>query len=562
MTDQPKSDRRSFLTSAAAVPVGAALFNLATPPPGAATEASLEPEPAGLARQRATARNRRRRLIYNDDGCGPIMQAGVETPERFLNGPQSRMRPLPGTQVDSVFICSGATHVLNHPTSVAESYADVAERYRIGGEWALFGKNLRALEKLDTDPVQLTVDFCRQHDFEVVYSHRINDIHNQFLEVERSTWFREHPDYWLNTPEDAAQAGGANSPRHWWSALDFEKPQVLVHLWNIQREICGRYDVDGVDTDYFRSPMFFRPNLDYRPATLAQTAILTRFQRGLRAIHMAAGSARGKPILTMVRVPATIGCCRHVGIDIAGWIDEGLVDVLTVGGGYVPFIEPLGELADLAHRAGIPVYGTISASGMRGPENRYSTLEAWRGAAANMWQAGVDGIVAFNQFPMGPEPRFQDIGSPQTLAAKDKLFVIDPVRILEGDLVQGIEQAQALPLTIPADGRSVRCTLPIGDDLVTAHRRQTLRSADLRVHLSDPKAAQSIEVRLNRHLLEATKGGQEEGWLVYRPDPSQYRVGDNQLAFRGTAPGAGESLAAVLHVEVPVVYNKPAADGR
>jgi hypothetical protein len=90
---------------------------------------------------------------------------------------------------------------------------------------------------------------------------------------------------------------------------------------------------------------------------------------------------------------------------------------------------------------------------MRGPENRYSTHEAWRGAAANMWQAGVDGVVTFNLFPTSPEPRFADIGSPETLAGKDKLFVIDPIRILEGDLVQGIEQSQALPRPIPGDGK-------------------------------------------------------------------------------------------------------------
>ena len=76
---------------------------------------------------------------------------------------------------------------------MAESYADVAQRYGIGGEWEAYRVNMRALEALKTDAIQLTIDFCRKHEFEVFYSHRINDIHNTFLEVERSTWFREHP---------------------------------------------------------------------------------------------------------------------------------------------------------------------------------------------------------------------------------------------------------------------------------------------------------------------------------------------------------------------------------
>ena len=70
-----------------------------------------------------------------------------------------------------------------------------------------------------------------------------------------------------------------------------------------------------------------------------------------------------------------------------------------------------------------------------------------------------------------------------TLAGKDKLFVIDPIRILEGDLVQEIEQSQALPQTIPGDGKPLTCVLPVGDDLPSADQQETLAKVELRVHL-------------------------------------------------------------------------------
>jgi hypothetical protein len=517
-------------------------------------------ETADMAAARAEAARRRRRLIYNDDGCGPIMQPGGGTREGFLRGPHSRLRAVAGSQVDSVFICSGASHVLNHRSAVAESYADVAERYGIGGEWELFRANLRALEALDTDPVQLTVDFCRDQGLEVVYSHRINDIHSQFLEVERSTWFREHPEYWINTPEDAAQAGGVNSPRHWWSALDFEQPAVLDYLVCVQQDVCGRYDVDGVETDYFRSPLFFRPNLDFRPATSAQLEILTQFQRRLQAVHRRAGAARGRPVLTIARVPATVATCCHVGIDIECWLHQGLLDVLTVGGGYLPFTEPLDELVALARTAGVPLYATISTSGMRGPENRYGTHEAWRGAAANMWHRGVDGIVTFNLFPSEPDPRFRDLGSVRTLAGQDKLFAIDCTRVLEGDLVQGIAQSQALPLAVPADGSAARAVLPVGDDLHAAHAAGTLATVELRVHLADPAAAAIVEVHLNGTPL-APAAPLAEGWLAFRPQAGWFRAGANELHFRAAARTAvpGALLTEVLHVELEVRYRGPAA---
>lgn len=173
-----------------------------------------------------------------------------------------------------------------------------------------------------------------------------------------------------------------------------------------------------------------------------------------------------------------------------------------------------------------------------------------------MWQAGADGIVTFNIFPsVGPEPRFVDIGSKETLAGRNKLFVIDPVRVLEGDLVQGIIQSQALPVSIPGDGKPVVAVLPIGDDLPAAGKGETLVSADLRVRLSNPQAIEVVEVSLNGEVLTVAEQDAKTGWFVYHPKAEQYRWGRNTLAFRATrvSPG-GKNVADVTHVEVPVQY--------
>ena len=395
-----------------------------------------------------------------------------------------------------------------------------------------------------------TAQFCHENDLEVCFTHRINDIHDTFLYWELSRWKREHPEYWITTPEDAAQAGGANSPRHWWSALDFAEPGVLNYLYAIQRDVTSRYDLDGVEIDYFRSPMFFQPNLNYEPATSDQIDILTEFQRRLRTIAYQAGTKRGRPMLMSTRVPATPGCCRHVGIDIERWLQEGLLDVLTVGGGYVPFTEPLDEMVALARQCKVPIYATISTSGMRSP---YNTDEAWRGAAANMWHAGVDGIVLFNYFPGEPMARINEIGSPETLRGLDKVFAIDQRRILEGDLVQGIEQRQVLPISVPADGSAATANLPIGDDLPAAGRDGTLKSAELWIALNDAEALANVQLDLNGQRL--TPAGTEEAWVKFNPQPNQYRLGRNELAVRAAnADSNAESLADIVHVESRVKY--------
>ena len=85
--------------------------------------------------------------------------------------------------------------------------------------------------------------------------------------------------------------------------------------------------------------------------------------------------------------------CLHVGIDIEGWLQQDLLDVLTTGGGYVPFTMTTCEVVALGHAYDVPVYPTISASGMRGADGRYNSIECWRGAASNIWHNGADGIV-------------------------------------------------------------------------------------------------------------------------------------------------------------------------
>jgi hypothetical protein len=540
-------NRRSFLKSSASIALGAGLAAMEQSAFGAAVDAA---EPAALAALRKKAQQRRRRLIHNNDG-GEIGEPGADTPKGFL---AKRSLPLVGTQVDSIFYCTGATVMFSHFAKVGEMYGEFCPHDNSFG--GLYGKNLAALKAAGRDPLVMTIEFCRHNKLEVFFTHRINDIHDSmdWCSFELSRWKREHPQYLLGRIADRDKSGGMNSPKYWWSALDFEKPEVLDYLCRIQEDVCDRYDVDGVEIDYFRSPMFFRPNLEYQPATAAQVEILTDFHRRLRAIHIRAGMKRGRPILTAARVPATLATCRHVGIDIKRWLQEGRIDVLTLSGGYVPFTEPVEEIIQLAHRVNVPAYPAISASGMNGP-NRYGTLEAWRGAASNLWRAGADGIVTFNLFPAGPEPRLMDIGAPQTLAGRNKVFVIDAFRFDEGDLVQGIEQSQALPLAIPADGSSATAILPIGDDLPAAAKDNKLASADLRVHLSDGKVLDAVEVKLNGTVLTPVGKDVGAGWLTFRPLAQQYRPGRNELGLRALRPTTnGKPLAEVLHAEVAAIY--------
>jgi len=537
-------NRRGFLRTSA----GMAAVGLAAGGPGMTQQAGSEP--ADIRRLRQEGRRKTRRIIYNDDG-DELIYSDANTPEGFLS---KRLRNIAGTQVDSVFYCTGVTTAYAHLAEVGEVLGEYVEDG--SGAYAVNTRdNIRALQRAGHDVLELAVDFCHTEGLEVFFSHRINDIHDTFTPWLVSRWKREHPECLMGTREEGAKAGGGNSPRHWWSALDFEKPEVLDYLVAITQDVCERYDIDGVEIDYFRSPMFFKPNLDFEPATDEQVDVLTGFQRRLRQMTHGTGAKRGRPILMATRVPATPGACRHVGIDMARWLAEDLLDLLPVGGGYVPFTEPVDEITALAHSHGIQVYPTISASGMRGREGGYGTQEAWRGAAANMWRRGADGIYTFNIFPPAPDARFSQMGSPETLQGLSKLFVIDNVACLEGDLVQGIEQSQILPASVPDDGRAAALVLPIGDDIPAAAARGAVESLSLRVQISDASYLDAVELRFNGKTPSAPKLESEGAWLNFEPAAEDFRPGDNHIELRVLRPRAEDDAhLQVLSVEAEVVY--------
>jgi hypothetical protein len=302
----------------------ALLFATAIVMPQSASGEQL-PESKAFAAQREQLKKRPQRVIYNNDGCD-IFSPDAGTPEGLL---AQRMEAVLNTQVDSVFYCTGATTMFSHDAKVGETYG----KYPITEDWAASGgANIKALKEKGTDALKLVIEFCHQNKKEVFFTHRINDIHDAFIDWELSAWKREHPEYLLGSEEDRDKYKGADV-RHWWTSLNYELPEVRDYLIAIIEDVCQRYDIDGIEIDYFRAPMFFKPTFEHQPVTAAQVSILTGFQRRIRDVAYREGNRRGRPILVAARVPMSVGKCRLVGIDIKQWLDNDLLDILTTGEG-------------------------------------------------------------------------------------------------------------------------------------------------------------------------------------------------------------------------------------
>ncbi len=512
---------------------------------GAEAASAPARESAEMAHMRKKAKGRRRRLIYNNDGND--MSWNHENPESFLS---KRIDPALNTQVDSIFYCTGGTTVYDHDTNVAERSDDLHKVIKFTGGARVV--NMGMLRREGVDSLSLVTKRGHEAGLEVFWTHRINDIHDSFTDCLLTHWKREHPQYLMGTPDDMKQYD-ISHPRYMWSTLDFDIPEVLDYLYRITEEVCQSYDVDGIEIDYFRHPLFFRPNLEYKPATPAQVEIMTGFQRRIREMAYREGNRRGRPILVATHVPMSKQTCRHVGIEIEGWLKDDLLDVLVAGSGYQPMSMPSQKIVELGHAHGVPVYLNVSNSGMSQWGGR---IETWRAVASNVWQAGADGIHLFNWFPtVLNDPIFMTLGDRQTFGGLDKVFGIDNMKENYGCLEQGVVQSQTLPVEFGFSGKPQEVNLPLGDDIAAAAKAGNLKQATLRVQFVSRTSNDKVELYLNGNLVEPESEDTKEGWVTYRPEPQQYLLGNNEISFRLAAARPGRKVGiTVWAIELDVDY--------
>jgi hypothetical protein len=348
-------------------------------------------ETAALEAARRQAAQRKRRVIYNNDG-DDIWAKGADTLEKFL---ALRHTPLLETHVDSIYYCTTQSfNFFTHQTRVAEVFRSK------DGSFA--NNNLTQFLEQGTDGLRMSSQFARQHGKESIWTLRMNDVHDARTAAFRPQWKKADPTRIMST---LAESQKHNDRRRLWSLVDFEHPDVEPRLLEIIREVLQNYPVDGVELDFLRAPFYFRTTFEGQPATAAQTAILTRLVRNIRQVVLQESARQGKPFLLAARIPSTIKHGRRIGIDTKAWLEEKLLDTVALGGGYITFDLPIKEMVSLGKKHGVPVYPCLSQSGLlyRPPRGKSSPqpVESWFGAASRFWHEGADGIYVFNLFP-GP----------------------------------------------------------------------------------------------------------------------------------------------------------------
>jgi len=490
-------------------------------------------------RQKAAARPRR--ILFNNDGGEPSVQMKSPSAKELLD---LRTSALAGTQVDSIFYCtrSSGFGLFTHFTKVGQVFTSLEGRYAVN--------QMPALVKAGIDPLRVMVDFAKEHRMDLFWSMRMNDTHDGStaeygpIILRTNTLKLTYPEYLLGTARKRPKHGA-------WTAVDYGRPEIRELAFRYVEEVCRNYDVDGVELDFFRHPVYFKSTSRGEPATDEERAVMTDLLRRIRLMADEIGQARGRPILIAVHCPDSVEYCRAMGLDLDYWLANDLLD-LWMPSGYFK-LNDWDYSVKLAHRYGVKVYPSLDESRVSNATARQSrrTDLAYRGRAANVWGFGADGVYLFN----GPEPDsplWRQLGAPQGLAGLDKDYfgsIRGVVNAAGGNLpyskYQTVETLNPANPKSVVPGRSVTARLNVGEDLSQAGPV----NLKLRLQFTTAVKPQLIEVACNDHPLTLLSTNQT--WLEYSVSPQVVRQLTNRikvtLATAATKAAWTDLLLEVRH---------------
>ena len=358
-------------------------------------------------------------IIYNWDGAPHGYSTAPQSLDEFL---QFTYAPLIDTQVGALFWCVGE-HAARWSSTALEQLGDVhGRRYESAAAYH-HTENIRRMVERGEDPHAALIERGHELELAVYASLRVNDNHFDGAQIgdlpdlhhtELTSLRQQHPEWLL---------GERTSD---WFALswDLSVPEVRRYRLDHLREICERYDWDGVELDWQRHPFHLPEDEAYR-----LRFALTDLQRAARRLADDIASQRGRPFYLAVRVAGTLESCARIGYDVPTWAEEGLCDIVIPAGAAAtdPSLD-IAAFVDLCRPRGIAVYGGFDG-GLPGPwvgpeERGVKERLRTRAIASRYWEAGADGVYVFNWHADSHTRRemLTQLGSAESLRATDRVY--------------------------------------------------------------------------------------------------------------------------------------------
>lgn len=361
-------------------------------------------------------------IVVNDDGFSGFFNGNY----READDLRRQVRSLAETPVSVLEWCIGSGSRANFPARSTELIGtDVAEFPRRADK--VVAETLHRLAAEGTDTLAVVAAACRAAGLACYASYRMNGDYN-------STWMGEtlprmfNSRFWWAHPEFRVR-GKEGEDR---IKLSYAFPEVRAFKLALLREAAVR-DIDGLNLDFLRHPDFLGYEEPMRRAFAARhggldprtlpaddvrwfrlrAEIMTGFVRDVRRILDEAGAAKGRRLGLSARLDWKDH--RAWGCDLAGWLEEGLLDYVVLAqrslGGYefeiAPFVAAargrgcavlFGEEAVTTGNDLTAQEDKLVAEGkMKPPVRGMLTLDDYRTRAARWYAAGADGVHVFNE---------------------------------------------------------------------------------------------------------------------------------------------------------------------
>lgn len=527
----------------------------------------------GYAALRHAALERPRGLVYNTDGCDILywptnMPVSVEAfkNRRLAYALDSRITTVsycPQSAGFGHFTCRKAGEPLTN--SVSAVHHGISSARNAAQDFFNIG----------TDALEMATDFCRSNNLEVFVSLRMNDQHDSSSSPERG-YNALYPQFKKDHPECLVGAfGSSNMNLHplcrdeHWSCVNFACSRVREEMKRFVRQFLENYDIDGVEFDFNRHCVLFKSVAEGGVASDAERAMMTELMRDLRRIAHEVGRRRGRYFVFAMRSPDSLDFNREVGIDLARWFEEGLVDI-WIGSGYFR-LTPWEESVALAHKYGVKFYASLDESRIERQCRKKGlayipgreTLPAYAAVMANARAAGVDGTYVFNR----EEEFLRQIARLDVSVsnAVDKLYFLRyrgsggyrPDHWLYGgsrhDKLPQLDPGKANEPGFPvyAGGGCVRLSLTIDDDFDKVELRPTVTAKVL----TNLKTNDELRLRIGN--IEHRSAWSADGLFHFILTPGEFKRGENvfEVIFPKTGTGV-KLLDFALEVRYPARHGK------
>lgn len=508
----------------------------------------------------------RKLLLYNDDGWSTLMRHPAPmSPDAVV---AATVGPVVGTGVTHYQFCALGGHAVNYRSAFLPRVGAMMASVDTLHVWRM-RETLRHLDALGTDPLEIVAATCRTHGIACQFSLRMNDRHHTYKHGDGSWYFPELLSPWLDEHPELLLPD---------RALDYAQPGVAAYRCRQIAEILERYEVDGIDLDFTRFRPWFRPGQED-----AGRPRMTTLVRDLRAMTRKAGKTLS------ARFEYDPDVCWASGLDVASWLAEGLLDMITLGGvgDHTPDA-PADWWIGKAHATGCRVCpgvegqlhwvpgcgsggtGTHPGNGVHdgfGPP----TMAYLRAAAANHYRAGADGISLFNftcaDGPVDPAA-LRDLADPEALLWHDKQYV---AAVWPPEAQIYYDSRWKSRLSLPPDANEASLVLRVADDLVAARRQGLAPAVVLTLDLKGANRLSDLAVLMNGTPL-ASNGYSYDHYdhgcwnevVQFGVPPDCLRVGANRLTLHRLAAMPGfDGAIEVRKCVLDLVFGpRPLGPGR